>query len=506
MSNDITGLHMGYSRRQWQWLKVRDCLEGEDNIKWAGQRYLPKPSGMTPTNYEAYKMRASFFPVAERTLRGLTGLIFRNDASARLPAKMEPMLDDLTTDGYSFYVLTQEIADEVLSIGRFGMLVDFARDAAVNDLPHFCTYKAEDILNWEQEYKNGRKILTRVVIIDDIDNQGVDDAQRMLELILIDGVYTVKEWVIEASAETNSNNKAKSTWVLKDEWAPTVNGKTLDYIPFVFISPYDLKPDVEKPPFLDMCNLNVDHYQNSADYEHALYMTAQPTPWISGNLDEAKKPKSIGAGTIWYLPEGSQVGMLEFTGAGLSAQRQAMLDKEDRIAALGARLIKDIGKAAETAETTRLRGRAEMSLLSSACTMIEAALQKLFEIAADWTGSNADEVEIKVNKDFIETRLDAQSLTALVKTWQSGGISFETLHENLQKGEIMPPDRTVEEEKKLIDSEGGAPLSVAAALAANAAGNQPPGAQPMPSGAGQTTQQQAPGGAPQNPQGVPQNV
>jgi hypothetical protein len=450
MVDAVDTYHTAYTRRQQQWKKVRDCLDGEDDVKGAGESYLPKPSGMSLTNYAAYKTRSSFYGVAERTLRGLTGLVFRREPSAVLPPKLAPMLDNMTTDGYSFKVLCQEIADEILSMGRYGLLLDFARDSNVNSLPHVATYKAEDIRNWSLSYRNGRKILMNVILVDDIENEGLDDdPKRCLELALIDDVYTVREWTIDGAAKN-------SAWVMNDSWTPMIGGKTLNYIPFFFINPYDLKPDIEKPPFLDMCNLNIDHYQNSADYEHALYMTAQPTPYVSGNMSADERPKSIGAGTIWYLPEGATAGMVEFSGQGIKAQREAMLDKEDRMAALGARMIAENSKSAETAETTRLRGRSEMSLLLSACSMIEAALTEVFRLSALWIGSNPDEVDVTINKDFIETRLTPQDMDALVRSWMAGAISRDTLHENLQKGEIVPGSRTKDEEKQLIDDEAEA--------------------------------------------------
>ena len=72
-----------------------------------------------------------------------------------------------------------------------------------------------------------------------------------------------------------------------------------------------------------------------------------------------------------------------------------------------------------------------------------------------WVGSNPDEIDVNLNRDWIETKLDAQSLTAYVKAWQAGAMSHMTLYENLQRGEIAPVDRTFEDEKDLIEEEGG---------------------------------------------------
>lgn len=472
---NITDWHVDYSTRNYQWAKVRDVLEGEDTVKDQGQLYLPKPSAQSLKEYASYKTRATFYAVAERTLRGLSGLIFRNDPVLELPARMEPMRGSLSTDGYSFEVLCQELVDELLSIGRYGLLIDFARDAAPTAVPHFATYKAEDIINWRQEFIGGKKVTTRVVLRDDIDNTYGTDALKYLELVLNDqNQYEVRVWEAQVTQSGADKNQAR-VFVETDRYTPTVGGKPIKEIPFVFANPYDLRPDVEKPPFLDLANMNLAHYRNSADYEHALYLTAQPTPWIAGQISQADRPKSIGSGTIWFLPENGKAGMVEFQGAGLEAQRLAIQDKEDRMAALGARMIKDVSRAQETAETTRLRGRSEMSLLTAVVNMAQASLQRAFQIAASWVGAPESDVAVTLNRDFVETRLSDKELNALVKAWQSAAISRQTLHENLQKGEIIPGDRTADDEQSLIDEEGGGmDLGTAASLAAanNQEGNE----------------------------------
>jgi hypothetical protein len=66
--------------------------------------------------------------------------------------------------------------------------------------------------------------------------------------------------------------------------------------------------------------------------------------------------------------------------------------------------------------------------------------------------SEADFV-YKLNRDFDFEGLSAGDLTALVSAWQSGGISRDTLLHNLRVRELLPPGRTEEEERRLIEGE-----------------------------------------------------
>jgi hypothetical protein len=43
----------------------------------------------------------------------------------------------------------------------------------------------------------------------------------------------------------------------------------------------------------------------------------------------------------------------------------------------------------------------------------------------------------------------------LLKAWQSGAISHETFIDNMRRGEVVASDRSYEQEKDAIESEGG---------------------------------------------------
>lgn len=481
MPRSVASVHSDFTRRTIQWARIRDALEGQDEIKENGEAYLKKPDGMTQANYDAYKDRAQFFPVAERTLRGMSGMVFRHAAQFELPARLEPLREAATTDGHSLEVMAEQIVNEVLSIGRYGLLVDFpSGNTTATSIPYIATYTAENITDWKVQFIDGLRTLTRVVLKDDFDgdDEDVNDSAEMrLELIINqDGNYEVRRW-IAAGAKHASDKAESATWIMKDATVPTVNGKPVKRIPFVFINPYDLRPEVEKPPLLDLVDVNVGHYRNSADYEHALYLTAQPTPWVAGSINEQNKPTAIGSGAFWILPEGATCGMLEFSGAGIEAQRKAMEDKENRMAALGARMIHEGRNRNEASDTARMRGKAELSLLTNVVNMAEAGMYRALRIAAEWVGAKPDDVDVKLNRDWVETRMDANELTALVKAWQSGAFSHQTLHENLQRGELIPVDRTYEDEKEMIEEEGG-DLGLGLNQLMNAAAVQPPGQKP----------------------------
>lgn len=436
--------HRTYDVRAAQVEKVLDALDGEEQVKRQGQVYLPQPSGMSLADYSAYLARAHYFPVAERTLRGLTGLALAHDPQIKLPTALVPMIENATFRGDSLDVLVEKILHDTLSVGQIALLLDYPTSgAAAFSAPYISVFTASTILDYREAVVEGRSRLVMVRLAEDDDFD--DEVERHLLLTLTDGIYTVQRF------EVDGENLVPITEPL----VPTINGKPLTEIPIVFVSPYELRAAPPKPPMLDLVNVALSHYRNAADLEHALFLTSQPTPYVCGNIQDDQRPQSLGSGAFWVLPEGAQAGMLEMQGNGIQHLREVMAEKKNEMAALGARMIHEGQNRNESSDTAKMRGRAEMSLLAGAVRMTEAAMRRLLRLAATWTASSPDEVVFEMSRDFVSVEMASDAIRELVKAWQSGAISHQTLIENLQRGEIVPADRSPDHEMMLIEEEGG---------------------------------------------------
>lgn len=433
-----------FDRLQSQFGMIRDCLDGEDAIKDQGQAYVPKPEGMSPHNYNHYLDRGCFYGAPEMTLRALVGLALRKDPVIKLPPRLEPMRLNATHESAPLSILIEDMVREVMSLGRFGILLDFPSDGAtVNTVPHISTFKAESIEDYETAFVDGRKVLTRVHLASDEDFDGADVTY---ELILDDTIYKFRRFI---------RDQQKDRVDVGEEIIPTINGRALSFIPFLLVSHEGLRPDHVTPPFLSLCQVALSHFKNSCDREHAIYLTASPTPWVSGSLPADKVPTQIGAGTIWLLPEGSEVGMLEFQGHGVAAQKELMAEKVDTMATLGARMLSVTMNRNETIDTATQRTRSELALLHGVVVSVETALNRLLRLAAEWVGDDPDAAAVSLSRDFIEATMEPRMIEQQMKLYLSGVISRATLHENLQKGEIVRADRSWEDERDMIDEDGG---------------------------------------------------
>ncbi len=81
------------------------------------------------------------------------------------------------------------------------------------------------------------------------------------------------------------------------------------------------------------------------------------------------------------------------------------------------------------------------------------ALEKVLKFIAVMKGLNPDEITVKANLSFMDSTLTPQEVVDVIKGWQEGGYSYQTMYERLQKGEAVSAERTAEEEQALIDKE-----------------------------------------------------
>ncbi|WP_414899028.1 DUF4055 domain-containing protein [Rhodovulum sp. YEN HP10] len=176
---------------------------------------------------------------------------------------------------------------------------------------------------------------------------------------------------------------------------------------------------------------------------------------IAGSIPANKVPHQIGAGAVWTLPEGTEVGMLEFTGSGVAAMKEIMEEKSETMISLGARMLSSTVNRNETIDTATQRTRSELALLHGVVVSVEAGLNRLLRLAAEWVGANPDEASVTLSRDFIESSMEPKMIEQQMKLYLSGIISRATLHENLQKGEIVRADRSWEDEKDMIEEDGG---------------------------------------------------
>lgn len=452
--------HPSYESAAAKWAKCRVASQGEEAVKAAGVLHLPKLSEQNQKEYDAYKARALYYNATGRTIDGMTGLVFRKPPQIELPSVLEPGLTSVDRAGTPLLTMAEKVLEELLTVGRVGLLTDYPRvpvggmsqaaERAAGLRPYTVMYAAENIINWRTAEVGGQKMLTLAVlkeqheeVLDEFTSK-LSDQWRVLRLDEA-GVCRVEIW---RKLATNDEP------VRVDEWTPLQAGQPMRYIPLAIGGPRGMEVDVCKPPILDLVNVNLSHYRTTADYEHGLHFTGLPTPFVIGHSFADDEKIALGS-TVFHAiaTSGADVKFLEFTGQGLGALSKRLEEKEQMMAALGARMLANEKRQVEAAETAAIHRAGESSVLASLANAASSILTQALKWQAAFARAESAEVAVTLNTDYMPAGMTAQDMTALVQAWQSGAISKDTLLDNMQRGEILPQGRTIEEEKALIDAD-----------------------------------------------------
>jgi hypothetical protein len=469
--------HEQYDDRLPDWTRSRDFIAGEKAVKGKRQKYLKELIGQTTDEYDGYNERAKFLNATGRTHEGLVGMVFLKDPVFTLPSTVKAFEQDANLAGDGLYAYTRKVVNEVLAVGRGGTLVDWDE---VSKRAYFAYYEAECIRNWRYEMVRGKKLLTMVVLSeknvehdDTVLTTGAksdDDADpyeptetdriRVLRLLVKDDSARVIVEMWERAENAGDKKGGSEKWLLIETKDLTRAGKPLEEIPFVFHNPDLDSCEVAKPPLEDLISLNLFHFRLSADHAHGLHFVALPTPWVAGF--DNKTELRIGSSVAWVTEnENASAGFLEFSGAGLGAIKEELAATENSMAVLGARLLETQKRMAETAEAMSIRQSGESAVLTRISAAISTTLREALKWAHWWSSLGlADrnsitdkQLAFELNSDFTAIKMTGPDLVSFVSAWIQGGISFDTLFWNLKKGELIPPDRTMEQERELIEAE-----------------------------------------------------
>ena len=434
----VSNTHPFYDENKDDWQICRDAFMGQKAVKKRGTVYLPKPGGFLAMNdsgeqaYEDYKKRAQFPEIFAPTVRGIVGTIHGAEWQIELPPALDSLFEKATPDGLSLELLSRRITSEILVAGRFGLLADAPMEGGD---PYISTYRAETIINWDEDYS--------LFVLNESDYYRTNFIwayENRWRVLMLEGGRYVQQ-LHDTSGPTD------------EDISPSARGgRALTEIPFVVVGSKDLTAEVEEPPLIGVARAALAYYRLDADYRHQLYNSGQETLFIIN----AEPPDYVGSGVVHAItaPEGVEVDAKYVgpSGKTIEAHRQARLDELHRAADSGARVFAEDGGANESGEARRLRYSSETANIKTIAMSSAAGLKKALQHAALIAGANPDDVIVEPPKKMLEPVMTGQEALQLVQAWQTGGMSYQTLYENLQRGQIASMDRDAEEEMRLLDA------------------------------------------------------
>ena len=462
--------HKSYTENINTWHMLRDCDDGARAVKSRsaggeaqtlqgerGTKYLPPPN---PTDlsienrlrYRAYRNRANYVNFVGSTREGLCGLVWRKDPVIELGSSLEYMASNANGDGLPLEGMLSSALNEALLMGRYGLLVDYpttpdgmtrAQVASQGLQANILPYRAETIINWQCTTMGGVRMLSLLVLMEDINIQGEDeysyDTVTVYRVLRLNdaGAYT------QALYDKDGIELMPPTEVRKSD------GSLWRSIPFVFVGSVNNDEQVDKSPLYDIAEVNLAHYRNSADLEESSFVCGQPTPviagltqgWVDANF---KGGLHFGSNAFVPLPEGGSAALLQASPNTLPGE--IMDKKEQQMIKLGARIIEDTG-GQETAEAARIRFAGQNSKLGAVIGNVESAFMQCLGWAADFMGDT--DYNIEINRQLYDATIDPQIVLAKIQLMDRGVIAKADVRQSLRSAGMISDDRTDE----MLDSE-----------------------------------------------------
>jgi len=213
----VNSTHLEYDENMESWSRARDVMAGENAVKSAGVRYLPRLDSQTDEEYAAYKDRASFFNATARTAEGYVGLIFRRPPFVNMPESgsalggaLAEFKNDSDMLGTPLLGYAKNVVNEVISGGRAGTLMDW--EGEVENRVYASLYSVEQILNWRVERINGRNIPTMVVLYEGSggpaagkeEDPFVTVAREQIRVLKLRNSCPAKRWLARGNSPTRA--------------------------------------------------------------------------------------------------------------------------------------------------------------------------------------------------------------------------------------------------------------------------------------------------------------
>jgi hypothetical protein len=411
----------------------------------------------------------------------LVGYVFRQNPEQIIPDEYAPQfksfLRDATLTGKSWYDYEKETVNATLSVGRRGTLIDWK--PLPEDRAFIIPYETEDITDWRYGRVNNRTMLVHLrlremsrewlAMPNDIKPQPKEfqnqeyEQYRVYDLLLDDSnrpyvQVTVYRKRTKRVGGTPRSPQLESDDYIVDQNIPTRSGRPLTRIPFVPHGPEKNEIEPSQVPMEAIGDLNISHYNNSADLENCLHVAgASPTLVVSG-LDLPK-------GEIFYVGSkkavvskdtGMKAEWVSYNATDASAITSEMERKEKRMAGLGARMFErqagGEGGGQEAFETVQLRHGADHSALMSAAIANTQSLSDVLQWVAWWIDPTVaepedldDTVKTELNTKFVEMMMDSAMLREVVAAHIAGRITDEMLFRQLQDGGFASSEMKFEE-------------------------------------------------------------
>lgn len=456
----------------------RAMMEGTQGVRALGTAALPKWPAEEPAFYRLRARIAQVTRYYQRTIRAMTGMIagtpptLAEDTDARVRRDWE----DLDRKGTHGDVFVREFVEDALVGGFAAILVDappvpdglrltLQNEQRMGLRPYWVRLSAEQLLSWQVEAPDWPRImadylaglltdadvgrlstahvLRQVVIYEPTDVEegafGVArrDRYRVLRLTDAGVVFTVWEHVPATSDGTGEHFR-----VLTEGAMLGARRQPLRAIPLAIAYPQKpTAPFVCEPVLFGVAELNLDHYQLTADRRYLIKHTHSPTLYLFGvepdrDANGQDQPIRVGPNSVIRSRNAdAKAGYVTAPADALAASKEERDDVVQQIAALGMSFIaRDRQRSTETATGRTLDLEAEHATHVSVARAIQDAIEQalVFHVAH----YDAAPPSVEMHPAVPAPDVDPQLANVLWQAVVAGRLDVETWLAFLKTGRL----------------------------------------------------------------------
>lgn len=451
----VESKHPSYTGHIRDWEACRDVYHGQSAVKKRddGKRYLPPTVGqiidgmrgkseLGAQHYAAYLERALLSGFFADAVDFFLGLLWHRPPVFDLQPTLEAVFGEgkpATSDGENLMQLLRRMHVEQMVTGRLGLLADMPAEESSTPAPYLELYPTESIINWDDGARQLARRSLNLVVLDEsgyVLRPSLDWELENRYRVLVLGNPAANEPAGVYRFAVVKQGGALDPGALQEP--PTLRGRALDELPFVFCGTKGTTTCVDDAPFMALAHMVIALFRLDADWRQQLHVQGQDTLLTVGAEDD--EVVSVGAGAHINIKNPKGKGeFIGVSGAGLGEMRQAIEMDRSLAAKKAGEMQADTSKAKESGEALVERtGKKGTSILDIANTSAEA-LQRILRIVAKWMGAGDAEIAkitVTPNRRFGSAKLVTKDMAELVQAYVLGApITLQSIHEyNVQHG------------------------------------------------------------------------
>lgn len=463
--------------------QARLVYAGTKAMRKAKDKVLPQHPLEPQKKYEHRVAIAVAHNVLKETVEALVGMVFRKQPtySDDMPAIVRGdetqtgHVSDIDMQGNALPIFARRVAENAMIDGHTWLHIDSPKPnpevrnrAEERARPYWINVLKSQAHNWRYEVRDGRPVLTLFAYHEDsVEANGTfGEVERKRIRVLREVRPGMADGVLRPMAEGELWELRKREGQDKEEWV-LIEGPYLiesDGIPVVCVYSNKTGTFESVPPLLDLTYEQIEHFRVRSEQQSSLTFSSISVPYVFSPevVDAENNPKVKWShdGMLFVRDENAKAGMLESSGNGLNALKEALQDIEARMTKPGLRMMRQVEGVQPNTATSEILSKAQgdASLVLFAA-MLEDALNNALAIHASYRKDMETAGSVAINRDFHEKLISPEHLRVLLDAANNGKLTTDTWLMLLKDGEVLPDHFDVEEELQKLENEGASEIA-----------------------------------------------